>query len=126
MSMIPFLLADVEVEDVLAQWKTWSPSARERLIVFTAIALITVPVLVWAVFVRKARRRQRSRRHSHHHSHEPAENVAPAEGDNVTTQPRKRRKWRRPRREHRPRNPTLAETGGLPPVRRGGPPEPRA
>ena len=29
---------------------------------------------------------------------------------------------RRRRREHRPRNPTLAETGGLPPIRADKPP----
>jgi hypothetical protein len=34
-----------------------------------------------------------------------------------------RRKWRRRRRDHRPRNPTLAETGGLPPIRQPRPPE---
>jgi type VI protein secretion system component VasK len=126
MSITPFLLADVEVEDVLAQWKTWSPSALERLIVITAIILIAVSVLVWAVFVRKSRRRQRSHQHGHHHSRDPARDEAAADGDDVTTQSQKRRKWRRPRREHRPRNPTLAETGGLPPMRTGGPPEPRA
>ena len=125
MSIVPFLLASSEIEDVLAQWKALSPSARERLIIFTAIALITVSVLVWAVFLRKPRRRQHSHQHNHHHSRAPARDEAAADGDDATTQPRKRRKWRRPRREHRPRNPTLAETGGLPPVRRGGPPEPR-
>jgi ABC-type nickel/cobalt efflux system permease component RcnA len=126
MSITPFLLAVTEVEDVLAQWKTLSPSARERLIVITAIMLIAASVLVWAVFVRKSRRRQRSHQHGHHHSHDPARDAAAADGDDVTTQSRKRRKWRRPRREHRPRNPTLAETGGLPPMRTGGPPESRA
>ncbi|MBM3821298.1 MAG: hypothetical protein FJ404_00145 [Verrucomicrobia bacterium] len=32
---------------------------------------------------------------------------------------RRRRKRRRQRRDHRPRNPTLAETGGLPPLKDG-------
>src|SRR5687767_4212788 len=32
---------------------------------------------------------------------------------------RRRRKWREKRRDHRPRNPTLSETGGLPPTRPG-------
>jgi hypothetical protein len=31
-----------------------------------------------------------------------------------------RRKHRRRRRAHRPRNPTLAETGGLPPIKTEG------
>jgi hypothetical protein len=124
MSIVPFLLANVEVEDMLASWKTLSPSAREHLIIFTTVALIAGSVLVWAVFIRKSRRR----RHAHHHRHYPSRDLAgdAADDDDVTTQPRQRRKWRRPRREHRPRNPTLAETGGLPPVRTGKPPEPRA
>ena len=33
------------------------------------------------------------------------------------------REKKRRRRHHCPRNPTLAETGGLPPPRRAGPPE---
>lgn len=37
-------------------------------------------------------------------------------------QPHQHRRKRRPRRNHRPRNPTLAETGGLPPERTGPPP----
>ena len=123
MNILPVLLAKVELEDVLAQWKTLSPSALQRLIVFTAIMLVVVPVLVWAVFLRKSRR-QHSHHHRRHHSRDPARDAAAAEGDGVTSQPRKRRKWRRPRREHRPRNPTLAETGGLPPIRMNEPPEP--
>jgi hypothetical protein len=125
MSISPFLLAGGAGEDLLAPWKALSPSAKEHFIILTAVALIAVPVLVWALFLRKSRRRQHVHHHSHHHSHHIIGNAAADDGDEAATQPRKHRKWRRPRREHRPRNPTLAETGGLPPVRTGGPPEPR-
>ena len=37
--------------------------------------------------------------------------------------PEKRRRRRRSHHRHRPRNPTLAETGGLPPIRPEDPPE---
>jgi hypothetical protein len=36
------------------------------------------------------------------------------------------RRRRKRLQEHRPRNPTLAETGGLPPLRAGEPPKPSA
>ena len=35
----------------------------------------------------------------------------------ATAEIKKRKKWRKPRRAHRPLNPTLAQTGGLPPIR---------
>ena len=43
----------------------------------------------------------------------------PEEEDIANAEPgsARRRKFRKRRREHRGRNPTLAETGGLPPVR---------
>ena len=122
MSIAPVLMTTVEVESVLAQWKSLSAPALERLIVCAAIALVAISVWVWAVFFRK------SRRHHHHHRHYPSDDSAQdasADGDEGTHRLRRRRKWRRPRREHRPRNPTLAETGGLPPARTGEPPEPR-
>ena len=122
MSVIPTVFAVVEMQDALAQWRKLGVAAQERLIVLTAITLITVPVVVWAVYFRKSRRRPHGHQHSHHHSYEPAKEAA-ADTSDDPEQPGKRRKWRRPRREHRPRNPTLAETGGLPPVRTGEPPE---
>ena len=122
MNVIPTLFASSEFDDVLAQWQGLSAATKERLILLTAIALITVPVLVWAVFFRKTRRREHGHHHSHHHSYDSAEPAAEdAEGDSKALH--RRRKWRRPRRQHRLRNPTLAETGGLPPVRTGEPPD---
>jgi hypothetical protein len=124
MNIPPFLLAAFTVEDTLSLWKSLSQSNRERVVVLTAILLVAVPFAIWALFFSK-RRRHRSHHHRHHHSHEEVAPLAAIEEDDTSTRHRRRRKWRRPRREHRPRNPTLAETGGLPPVRDGGPPEPR-
>jgi hypothetical protein len=47
-------------------------------------------------------------------------NPGAEKGDPAFAMPH-RRKLRRRRRDHRPRNPTLAETGGLPPIRPDGP-----
>jgi hypothetical protein len=125
MSITPFLLAAFTVEDALARWKSLSQSNRERLVVLTAILLVAVPFAIWALFFSKRRRHRSHHHHHHHHSREVSETALPAELEDAPPQQRRRRKWRRPRRDHRPRNPTLAETGGLPPVRSGGPPEPR-
>jgi FtsZ-interacting cell division protein ZipA len=71
------------------------------LIYFGALFLVALAVFGWAVF-----RSQYRRRRSHHYRSKPAAKYQ-----------------RLP--EYRPRYPTLAETGGLPPVRAGKqPPSP--
>ena len=50
-----------------------TPATRERLAIFGAIGLVTLLLLLWAVFLRKKRRRRRSHHHSHQHSSGPAE-----------------------------------------------------
>src|SRR6266404_5123914 len=103
--------ADVEIEEVAMSLQKMSGATRDGLIVFAAVLGVTLILALWAAFIRKKKRRS-SRHLSHEHA---AERVESADPDGS-----KKRKWRRRRREHRPRNPTLAETGGLPPVR---PPE---
>jgi hypothetical protein len=101
--------AAFQVPDVVVNWKKMGDSSREGLMIFGSMALVTILIIMWAVFVRKKRRRTRE-------SYQPA--AAKIEA------PPKRRKWRRRRRDHRPLNPTLAQTGGLPPVRTDEPTEP--
>ena len=94
--------------------------------VFGAIGLVTLLLVLWAVFIRKRGRRRRSHHHSHHHSAGAVEgSQPPGEGQPPATE-EKRGRHRRSRRRHRRRNPTLAETGGLPPIRPeiGSEPEP--
>jgi flagellar biosynthesis/type III secretory pathway M-ring protein FliF/YscJ len=116
--MTGVLFADVQVEDLLPNVQKMHTSTRDALMVFGALAALTLVLLLWAMFVRKRRRSDRLRR-EHRHSHEGApashQNGAEEAGD----ERHRRRKFRRRRREHRPRNPTLAETGGLPPLRSG-------
>ena len=68
-------------------------TVAEVLIYFGAHLLVALGVFGWAVF-----RTQHRRRHSHHNRLKPAS-----------------KHQRLP--EYRPRHPTLAETGGLPPIR---------
>jgi len=107
--------------DFAEHWSDMSPGARQKVVLLGAMTVIAAGIAVWAVFFRDARRR----RHRRHHR-EPASDSAtgaastPAQG---TQHSGERVRSRRRRRELRPRNPTLAETGGLPPVRSGQPPE---
>ena len=123
MSTIPILLADEATDAVMASWHVSDPALRERLLIFSAIALIVLLILIWAVFIRKARRRGGEHHHSHHHSSKSAEAAKSAAGNGVPPPPEKHRRRRRSGHSYRSRNPTLAETGGLPPIRKETPPE---
>jgi FtsZ-interacting cell division protein ZipA len=123
MNTIPVFLADVDSQDPLAWWRLTNPAFRERLIIFGAIGLVTLLVLLWAAFIRSKRRRRHSHHHRHHHTQRPAEVPAASQNEDVPASPEKRRRRRHSHHGHRPRNPTLAETGGLPPIRSESPPE---
>jgi len=111
-------LAQAGSDPTLAWYRWTNPAFRELVYIVAAIAGITLVLLIWAAFIRRKSRRHHSHHHHHHH-HEPK----PAEATGVTSneeepaQPGRRRRRRRSNHRHRPRNPTLAETGGLPPVR---------
>ena len=119
MSTIPFFLADEGTEEVLKAWRISDPATRERVIIFGAIGLVTVLVLLWAMFLRRKRRRRREHHHAHRHSSGPAEVPESSKDESALAPPEKRRHRRRSGHRHLPRNPTLAETGGLPPIRPG-------
>ena len=92
-------------------------------ILLAALAGVTLLVFLWAAFLLK--RRRHGWRHNSHHSSRNGHNHAPVHtSEPVPAENHSRRKRRRRRRAHRPRNPTLAETGGLPPIRSERPPEP--
>jgi hypothetical protein len=128
MSSIPVLLAyEVDVEQIVAPWRSINPSTLSGLIVVGAIGLVTLLALVWAILFRKRGRRRRSHRHSHHHSSTTAESPPDGpEGEESSSSRKEHRKRRRSRHRHRSLNPTLAQTGGLPPVRPDEPPQPQA
>jgi FtsZ-interacting cell division protein ZipA len=122
MNMLPVFLARVDSQDPLAWWRLSNPAFRERLIIFGAIGLVTLLLLVWAAFIRSKRRRRHSHHH-HHHAQRPDELPAASPNEDASPSPEKRRRRRHSHHRHRPRNPTLAETGGLPPIRSENPPE---
>lgn len=83
------------------------------LLVLTAAILVMTALIVWAVFFRKPKADgTRARIHK----------SRPQEEETEDGMIRKRKRHKRRRRDHRTRNPTLSETGGLPPPRPEGPP----
>ncbi len=103
----------------------WGPSRSgtvQTIAVLSVLVAISLTVFIWAAFFRRQRRHHRHRRYDYP---EPTAEPAPKkEGAGHQLLSRLRRKRIR-RREHRSRNPTLAEAGGLPPARDDGakPPE---
>lgn len=100
----------------IARTSATNATLRDILFVLLCLAVLSLGFLLWAAFIRKRRR------HSSGHSHHITRTAAAGEKG---TEPRKRRhRHRRRRSASYPRNPTLAQTGGLPPVRRDEPPAP--
>ena len=111
------------VDDALPLPGLLTPAMRETLIVFGAVSLVAGGLLFWASAIRK-RRRRRSAPHRPHYARKSAGHSDGGEAGSrpVAHSHRRRRRWR----ERLPRNPTLAETGGLPPLRPeepSGPPQ---
>jgi hypothetical protein len=82
-------------------------TVAQVLIYFGALFLVALVVFAWAVF-----RTQHRRRHSHHYRPKPAPNAVSEDVHGKQSFLRSRRKHQR-QPEYLPRNPTLAEAGGL-------------
>lgn len=120
MNRLGLWLAQIEIKDgVVSGWQKDSASRSGLAVVFGAVGLLTFLLIIWAVFIRKrpddslARYRYRPSRDSTTVGTSDTAELA------VGGDPPKQRRRRR-RRKSRQRNPTLAETGGLPPVRADG------
>ena len=114
MNQASFLLAQLDPNELGSYWQRTNVSKAGLGTVISAVSIVIVIVLVWAIFIRKPGR-DRPRRY-HYPGLSNAESSA-KEGQNGNSNDRSHRKRRRRRREHRLRKPTLSETGGLPPVR---------
>ena len=97
------------------QWMP--PAGLEALSLFGALILVAAVSTMGIIFLRKRRRARSSR---HHHSRQVAKtgSFEPEKQRFPSSSQGKRRR----RRQHRSRNPTLAEIGGLPPLRQVDPP----
>jgi len=86
------------------------------LIVLIAFGLFAA-LVIWARFLRSTRRVRR-RTGGQRVYRDPSDATDVSESEEAPAEPRRRFKFRYRRRSHRSRNPTLAETGGLPPPTR--------
>ena len=109
----------------LPDLSTSTSATKEHLVLIVAITLVTAGALAWAFLFRRKRRRsarrEERRRRRRSFIGDTAKGVAELK---QYIEERKERKHGHRRRHHRPRNPTLAETGGLPPIRSDSPPPP--
>jgi hypothetical protein len=92
-------------------WSQVNTTTREYIALFGSVTVLAVLALVWAAFFRK-----RKRRHPLQHRAPNGWGMNPP-NENPIIVVKSSRSHRKRRREHRPRNPTLAETGGMPPLR---------
>jgi hypothetical protein len=111
MARLSLFLAQIDgKESFVADLQKSGPSRNNLTLLFTAFGVVTLLILVWAIFIRK-RRDDSSRRYSY----PPRDSIKDNTGELGAKIGRRRR-----RRKRRSRNPTLAETGGLPPIRADG------
>jgi len=114
MNSFDTILAQITMEpkEMGSYWHNSNISRAGLGAVFSAICVVTVIILVWAIFIRKPRD-DRPRRYQY-----PAlPEKEGAKNEQMGSSGRPFRRKKRRRRAHRQRKPTLAETGGLPPVR---------
>lgn len=93
------------------------PARGDTMLLLTALSAVSLLLVLLVVLFRKNKKRHDELQRSPW-SEAPAYNYNHAK--KVPVKEKIRRRIRR--REHRPRNPTLAETGGLPPRREENPP----
>jgi hypothetical protein len=112
MNQITFFLAQIDVKDSLVSDLHKTAGSRGGLtLLFGAIGIVTLLILGWAIFIRK-RPDDGSRRYSY-----PSRKSRTSDSDKSRESTAESGTRKRRRRKRRPLNPTLAQTGGLPPIR---------
>src|SRR5438105_1556414 len=86
-------------------WSSMNDEVRNRLITFGAYALVMAVILVWVIFIRKQRNKRRIHRRKPHNWQLSEDTKG------------RRHHRRRHQTAESPKNPSLAESGGLPPRR---------
>src|SRR5579862_15461 len=103
----PLLAQNILPTDVIPGASHWMGlTLKELLILLGAVAIVTLFLVVWAVYFRKT---------PHQHSHRgykypegDQQNKSSSDTESEDLDEKRYRRKRRRRREHRPRNPTLA------------------
>ncbi len=107
------LLAQIDVDEVLPPRGNRGSFRFDDTMVIVGAALgVALLLFLWAYFIRRGRNRRSRTLHR--------SGVRPGDQEHSSgffTGRRRRRRRRRSNPDERPRNPTLGETGGLPPPR---------
>lgn len=106
----------------IEKWSTSNSGLFQYGVIFATFLLLTVAIFIWAACFRPHRRQHHSHRHSRQRAPESPREPEARNGNSgrsFLSSLRGRRHRRRRRRPERRCNPTLAETGGLPPLRAG-------
>lgn len=103
--------------DLIPVSARFTPGWVNFFIFLGAITVVALLIFYWAFAIRK--RKNRIRKYRRHHHHQPGIREQFKKAVEEIRQHRNRR-----RHEHRPLNPTLAQTGGLPPRREPDEPPP--
>jgi hypothetical protein len=112
MNSASIFLAQIDAKESLLGDLHKAASPRGGLTpLFVAVGIVTLLVLFWAIFIRK-RPDETSRRYSY-----PSRDAKSSDARKSFGKSERRRRRKRKRRSL---NPTLAETGGLPPLRSEG------
>jgi hypothetical protein len=108
------LFAGIEVKEESGIFVELTRGGKERLIILGVVLFVTVLIFLWALAFRKPRRR-----HSRRHSQTPVslKRYRREQHEDEGLLALLRPKHRRHKHRFHHRNPTLAETGGLPPAR---------
>jgi hypothetical protein len=114
---LPLLLAAVGDISGKGEGARYLQYLKDPILVVLAVLPLAVGFFIWA----KASSRKRRRHHRHRHRITAEESQALVESWKTMRNSRRRRKHRH---HQEPTNPTLAETGGLPPRRKPKPEDP--
>jgi hypothetical protein len=99
------------MDNVIPPPDRFSPAWVDFVIVLGALLVLAILLFFWVLVFHKPRRRHRKRKHHHSHRGQFKKGT-----DGIREMIRQRRHGHH-RHEHQPLNPTLAQTGGLPPLR---------
>ena len=125
--MLPLILANVNwLTRAEGAAKSSSRVLFEILAVLGGAILVFLLLLAWARYLRSGRKRRHVSGGEKVYRQSTPTNPHPRNGDDddddTPEEQRRRYKRRVRRRDHRGRNPTLAEVGGLPPARESSTP----
>lgn len=114
------MLADIEVK-VQGQPLGKIPGLLMRDVVLMVtvglVVLIASMALVWYLYKRRPKKKRSKEAQRVFRGSEAGEEIQDEVAEAESQESRRRYKYRWKRRKHRSRNPTLSETGGLPPPR---------